>query len=237
MAHWWCCSPTMGHWWFGVVACSRRGDRGEAAGPRHTVAVLPGVLRCSGVGDGPGRYAGQRRARPARLHRPAGRHDRSRRSWSRRWTLTGDRTGGSPRSRRTRHTGSAADGGEEVPDTLNPQVPIIERRARRGRAGAIGAAGYEADDVIGTLADDRRLPGRHRDRRPRPVPAGRRRRTGPGSLHRPRAVATCDSIDEAEVTGGTGSPDGRTPSSPRCAATPPTGCPACPESATRPPPP
>lgn len=41
---------------------------------------------------------------------------------------------------------------EEVPDTLTPQVPVIlEVLAAAGIATA-GAAGYEADDVIGTLA-------------------------------------------------------------------------------------
>jgi len=49
---------------------------------------------------------------------------------------------------------AAAAGGpvaEEVPDTLAPQVPVIaEVLAALGIARA-GAAGYEADDVIGTL--------------------------------------------------------------------------------------
>lgn len=46
----------------------------------------------------------------------------------------------------------AADGGEDVPDTLTPQVPVIlEMLAALGIATA-GAAGYEADDIIGTLA-------------------------------------------------------------------------------------
>ena len=46
----------------------------------------------------------------------------------------------------------AADGGEEVPPTLAAQVPIIiEVLAALGIPRA-GAPGYEADDVIGTLA-------------------------------------------------------------------------------------
>ena len=41
---------------------------------------------------------------------------------------------------------------EEVPDKLSPQVPIIlDVLAAVGIATA-GAEGYEADDVIGTLA-------------------------------------------------------------------------------------
>jgi 5'-3' exonuclease len=46
----------------------------------------------------------------------------------------------------------AADGGEEVPDTLSPQIPVLlEVLAAAGLATA-GAEGFEADDVIATLA-------------------------------------------------------------------------------------
>lgn len=41
---------------------------------------------------------------------------------------------------------------EEIPDTLSPQVPIIEAVLDALGIARIGAAGYEADDVIGTLA-------------------------------------------------------------------------------------
>lgn len=45
----------------------------------------------------------------------------------------------------------AADGSEQVPDTLTPQIPIIlDLLAAAGLATA-EAAGFEADDVIGTL--------------------------------------------------------------------------------------
>lgn len=56
-------------------------------------------------------------------------------------------------------TGPGAPGVEQVPDTLSPQVPLIlELLATAGLATA-GAAGYEADDVIGTLvAAERRDP-------------------------------------------------------------------------------
>jgi 5'-3' exonuclease len=52
----------------------------------------------------------------------------------------------------------AADGGEEVPDTLSPQVPVLI-----DVLDAIGVArceldGYEADDVIGTLATRSSMP-------------------------------------------------------------------------------
>ncbi|MFF5446677.1 5'-3' exonuclease H3TH domain-containing protein [Streptomyces sp. NPDC012888] len=41
---------------------------------------------------------------------------------------------------------------EETPDTLAPQVPIIEAALDAFGIARVGAAGYEADDVIGTLA-------------------------------------------------------------------------------------
>ena len=42
--------------------------------------------------------------------------------------------------------------GEEVPDELGPQVPVIAAALAAIGIPRIGAAGYEADDVIGTLA-------------------------------------------------------------------------------------
>jgi len=41
---------------------------------------------------------------------------------------------------------------EEVPDTLAPQVPVIADVLAAFGIARVGAAGYEADDVIGTLA-------------------------------------------------------------------------------------
>lgn len=41
---------------------------------------------------------------------------------------------------------------EETPDTLAPQVPVIEAVLDALGIARIGVAGYEADDVIGTLA-------------------------------------------------------------------------------------
>ncbi|MCG5214870.1 5'-3' exonuclease [Streptosporangium sp. KLBMP 9127] len=41
---------------------------------------------------------------------------------------------------------------EEVPDTLVPQVPIIEQVLDAVGIARVGVAGYEADDVIGTFA-------------------------------------------------------------------------------------
>ncbi|MBG0833071.1 5'-3' exonuclease [Planomonospora sp. ID67723] len=45
----------------------------------------------------------------------------------------------------------AADGGEEIPDTLAPQVPVIEQVLDAAGLARLEVAGYEADDVIGTL--------------------------------------------------------------------------------------
>lgn len=46
---------------------------------------------------------------------------------------------------------------EEVPDTLSPQVPVIEAVLDALGIARIGVPGYEADDVIGTLTG--RAPG------------------------------------------------------------------------------
>ncbi|MCZ2527219.1 5'-3' exonuclease [Streptomyces sp. HB2AG] len=48
-------------------------------------------------------------------------------------------------------------GEEEVPDTLTPQVPVIEAVLDAVGIARAGVPGYEADDVIGTLAA--RAPG------------------------------------------------------------------------------
>ncbi|HEX5018709.1 MAG TPA: 5'-3' exonuclease, partial [Actinomycetes bacterium] len=47
---------------------------------------------------------------------------------------------------------------EEVPDALVPQVPIIEEVLDAIGIARIGAEGFEADDVIGTLAVASKIP-------------------------------------------------------------------------------
>jgi 5'-3' exonuclease len=47
----------------------------------------------------------------------------------------------------------AADGGDQTPDALGVQVPIIEEVLDALGIAQVGVAGYEADDVIGTLCD------------------------------------------------------------------------------------
>ncbi|MFD7227276.1 5'-3' exonuclease H3TH domain-containing protein [Streptomyces sp. NPDC059881] len=46
---------------------------------------------------------------------------------------------------------------EEIPDTLSPQVPVIEDVLDAFGIARVGVAGYEADDIIGTLTG--RAPG------------------------------------------------------------------------------
>ncbi|MEV4543457.1 5'-3' exonuclease [Micromonospora echinaurantiaca] len=46
----------------------------------------------------------------------------------------------------------APEGGEVVPDTLTPQVPVILDVLDAIGITTVGAAGYEADDVLGTLS-------------------------------------------------------------------------------------
>src|SRR3954465_5973958 len=52
-----------------------------------------------------------------------------------------------------------ADGGEETPDELGPQVPILIEVLAAAGIARVGAPGFEADDVIGTLATRARRPG------------------------------------------------------------------------------
>ncbi len=52
----------------------------------------------------------------------------------------------------------ATEGEEEVPDELSPQVPILVEVLAAAGIDRVGAPGYEADDVIGTLATRARGP-------------------------------------------------------------------------------
>src|SRR3954468_5656661 len=53
----------------------------------------------------------------------------------------------------------AGDGGEETPPELGPQVPVLIDVLAAAGIARVGAPGYEADDVIGTLATRARGPG------------------------------------------------------------------------------
>src|SRR5262245_57311507 len=50
------------------------------------------------------------------------------------------------------------DFAEEVPDTLVPQVPVIEEVLDAIGMARVGGEGFEADDVSGTLATSSKLP-------------------------------------------------------------------------------
>jgi 5'-3' exonuclease len=50
------------------------------------------------------------------------------------------------------------DGGEETPPELGPQVPVLVDVLAAAGIARVGAPGYEADDVIGTLATRARGP-------------------------------------------------------------------------------
>jgi 5'-3' exonuclease len=52
----------------------------------------------------------------------------------------------------------APDGGEETPPELGPQVPVLIDVLAAVGVARVGAPGYEADDVIGTLATRARGP-------------------------------------------------------------------------------
>jgi 5'-3' exonuclease len=52
----------------------------------------------------------------------------------------------------------AEAGGEEVPDELGPQVPVLVEVLAAAGITRVGAPGYEADDVIGTLSARARGP-------------------------------------------------------------------------------
>ncbi|WP_324278299.1 5'-3' exonuclease [Blastococcus brunescens] len=52
----------------------------------------------------------------------------------------------------------AVEGGEEVPDELSPQVPVLVEVLAAAGVDRVGAPGFEADDVIGTLATRARGP-------------------------------------------------------------------------------
>ncbi|UOY03956.1 5'-3' exonuclease [Blastococcus sp. PRF04-17] len=100
----------------------------------------------------------------------------------------------------------APDGSEEtVPDELSPQVPILVDVLAAAGIDRVGAPGYEADDVIGTLAT--------RAGRPVDVVTGDRDlfqlvddAAGIRVLYTARGIADIETVDEAVVTAKYGIP-------------------------------
>jgi 5'-3' exonuclease len=100
----------------------------------------------------------------------------------------------------------APDGTEEVvPDELAPQVPILVEVLAAAGIARVGAPGYEADDVIGTLAT--------RARGPVDIVTGDRDlfqlvddARGIRVLYTARGISDIETIDEAAVTARYGIP-------------------------------
>src|SRR5215210_3919700 len=103
----------------------------------------------------------------------------------------------------------APDGAEEVvPDELSPQVPVLVDVLAAAGIARVGAPGYEADDIIGTLAT--------RARGPVDVVTGDRDlfqlvddARGIRVLYTARGIGDIELVDEARVTEKYGIP-GRT---------------------------
>ncbi|MCV2489109.1 5'-3' exonuclease [Geodermatophilus sp. YIM 151500] len=100
----------------------------------------------------------------------------------------------------------APDGTEEVvPDELTPQVPVLVEVLAAAGVARVGAPGYEADDVIGTLAT--------RARGPVDVVTGDRDlfqlvddARGVRVLYTARGILDIEVVDEAAVTAKYGIP-------------------------------
>jgi 5'-3' exonuclease len=99
----------------------------------------------------------------------------------------------------------APEGGEEVPDELSPQVPILVDVLAAIGIDRVGAPGYEADDIIGTLAT--------RARGPVDVVTGDRDlfqlvddARSIRVLYTARGIADIEMVDEAAVTAKYGIP-------------------------------
>jgi 5'-3' exonuclease len=99
----------------------------------------------------------------------------------------------------------APEGGEEVPDELSPQVPVLIDVLAAIGIDRVGAPGYEADDVIGTLAT--------RSREPVDVVTGDRDlfqlvddERGIKILYTARGIGDIETVDEAGVTSKYGIP-------------------------------
>ena len=214
---------------------SANADELHAARHRRRCTSGPSSA-CPTAITGAGRLADQRGPRVPRLHRPAGHRPTARPRWSpamdddwrpafrvealpsykaHRVAPPGDERGGARR---------AGPAGRRSSRTCSTRSGIAR----------VGVAGYEADDVIGTLATRARGPvdvvTGDRDLFQLVDDAARR----PDPLHRPRRRPTSRSSTRRRSPRSTASRAGRTPTSRRCAATRATGCPASPASATRP---
>jgi 5'-3' exonuclease len=99
----------------------------------------------------------------------------------------------------------ATEGDEEVPDDLSPQVPVLVEVLAAAGIDRVGAPGFEADDVIGTLAT--------RARGPVDIVTGDRDLfqlvdddRGVRVLYTNRGIADIETVDEAAVAAKYGIP-------------------------------
>ncbi len=123
---------------------------------------------------------------------------------------------------------------EEVPDPLEAQIPIIVDVLDAFGICVMGADGYEADDVIGTLATEAGQPV--------DIVTGDRDlfqlvddEPTYGSSTSPAAWAGTSGSPTTGCARSTASTPISTPTSPRCGVTRPTGCPESRASGRRPP--
>ena len=120
----------------------------------------------------------------------------------------------------------AADGGEDVPPALAAQVPLIDDLLHAAGLPVAGQPGYEADDVIGTLAA--------RSADPVDVVTGDRDlfqlvddSRGIRVIYTVRGLLNIDVIDEAAVTAKYGIPGRAYADFAALRGDPATACPAC----------
>ena len=115
-----------------------------------------------------------------------------------------------------------------MPDELARRCRSLEVLAALGIA-RVGAPGYEADDVIGTLADPRAAAPSRSSPATGTCSSSSTTRRGVRVLYTGRGVAK---LEADRRRGGarpsTGSPAAPTPTSPSCAVTRATGCPGSP---------
>ena len=118
-----------------------------------------------------------------------------------------------------------------MPDDLAEQINWVHQACEAMGVPIVTAAGYEADDVIGTLAKQRggrRVRGRDRLDRQGLLPAGRRRHPRLRPARGWRVVRRRRRRREVRRAAGAGGRRAR-----RSSATPATTSPACPASARR----
>jgi 5'-3' exonuclease len=127
---------------------------------------------------------------------------------------------------------------EAAPDILRQQMGLVREVIAALGLTSLELAGWEADDIIATLVDMAETRGDEAiivtgDRDSYQLV---RDPVDQGALQPPRASPTTRSTTRPASSNGPASPRRCTRSTPRCAATPATTCPACRAWGRRPPP-